>query len=164
MRIFKKQQKAFSLIEVISVLFILSIGLLGVLNLIIQNINSQYFSRQNIIAYQLAQEGVELIRQVRDTNWNSGANWNEHLSDGNYYMDYTNSYPIATGSTSEPLYLTTNNVYTHNAANNTLTKFNRLITISNVSDHEIRVTSTIDWVDGTKSRSYTLEALLYDWE
>ncbi len=67
--------------------------MIGVLSLIEQNIKSQSLNKNTLIAYQLAQEGVELIRQVRDTNWRTERNWNENLAVGNYYMDYTDTAP-----------------------------------------------------------------------
>ena len=60
---------AFTLLEVIVVLAIVSLSLLGTLSLIIQNIQVQGLNRKSLVAYQLAQEGLELIRNTRDANW-----------------------------------------------------------------------------------------------
>ncbi|MEA3464156.1 MAG: prepilin-type N-terminal cleavage/methylation domain-containing protein [Patescibacteria group bacterium] len=66
---FFKKQPGFSIIEVIAVIFIIAVGLTGILSLIVQNIQAQYINKNALIASQLAQEGLELIRNVRDENW-----------------------------------------------------------------------------------------------
>ena len=88
-----QQLKGFTLIEIITVLFVVSLGLIGVLSLIIQNIQSQSINRRSIIAYQLAQEGIELVRKTRDSNWANGDIWNKNLVSGSYYMDPLDSIP-----------------------------------------------------------------------
>ena len=61
--------RGFTLVEIIVVVFVITIGLLAVFN-IIQNIT--IFSRlaaSRLTAVYLAQEGIELVRNQRDTNW-----------------------------------------------------------------------------------------------
>lgn len=70
-RIKKNQSKTrgFTLVEIIVVIFVITIGLLAVFN-VIQNIT--IFSRlaaSRLTAVYLAQEGIELVRNQRDTNW-----------------------------------------------------------------------------------------------
>ncbi len=159
----KYNRKGFSLIEVITILFVISLGLVGVLTLIVQNIQGQQFNKQNIIAHQLAQEGIELIRKVRDSNWLTGANWNENLAAGDYYMDYNDSIPTATSS-AEVLYLDANNFYTHDSGDAVSTSiFSRQISLAVNSTSSIQVISQVDWGDKNKTFTYTLETLLYDW-
>lgn len=156
--------KGFTLIEVITVLFVVSLGLVGVLTLIVQNIQSQRFNHQNIIAYQLAQEGIELVREVRDSNWLTGANWDENLAAGTYYMDYSDSVPVTTNGGPQVLYLNADNLYTHASSTAVATSsFNRLITLVDHSTSSKQVISKVTWSDKNKSFSYVLDTLLYDW-
>lgn len=65
----KTFQRAFTLIEVIVALFVVSMGTAGVFTLMEQ---IGYFTSQTsfrVRAMYLAQEGVELVRNVRDTNY-----------------------------------------------------------------------------------------------
>lgn len=72
--------KGFTLIEVIVAIFVLTIGVLGVFQ-VVQNIT--FFSQINsskLVATYLAQEGIELVRNQRDSNWVAGRPWAENLS------------------------------------------------------------------------------------
>lgn len=65
---FRKNAKGFSLLEVLLALFVLSIGILGMLTLITDSIVNSAQSRDVITASQIAHEGVELVKWVRDNN------------------------------------------------------------------------------------------------
>ncbi|MEI6529747.1 MAG: prepilin-type N-terminal cleavage/methylation domain-containing protein [Candidatus Falkowbacteria bacterium] len=159
-----KNRSAFSLIEVITVLFVISLGMIGVLSLIVQNIQSQSLNKDTLIAYQLAQEGVELIRQVRDTNWHEGRAWNANLGYGDYYMDYTDSAPINAPTKSYGnLRQDANGMYLDNPLSTfTGIDFYRIISIKDQSPGML-VISTIYWSDHGRNYNYSLEAVLYDW-
>jgi prepilin-type N-terminal cleavage/methylation domain-containing protein len=62
------KQKAFTLVETLVAISILTIALTGPLAIIAQALRSSYFSRDQITAYYLAQEAVEYIRNQRDFN------------------------------------------------------------------------------------------------
>lgn len=68
----KKTKKAFSTGEVLLAMFILSIGLITVVALVSKSLKYSLFSRDIIIAAELAQEGVELVRNVRDNDFAGG--------------------------------------------------------------------------------------------
>lgn len=58
-----------TLIEVIIALFVVAIGATTGTSLIITALQSNSFSRDNLIALNLATEGMEAMRNIRDTNW-----------------------------------------------------------------------------------------------
>lgn len=62
-------KKGQTLIEVIFVLAIIIIGFLAIMALIISNISGGEINRSKIVAYNLAREGVEAVRYIRDSNW-----------------------------------------------------------------------------------------------
>lgn len=62
------RKKAFTLIETLVAISILTIALTGPLAVIAQALKSSYFARDQITAYYLAQEAVEYIRNLRDIN------------------------------------------------------------------------------------------------
>jgi type II secretory pathway pseudopilin PulG len=163
-----KFKNGFSLVEIITILFIVSLGLVGILSLIIQNIQSQSYNKNNLVAYQLAQEGVELVRKVRDSNWKASAPFDRNLSNGQYYMDYLDATPQAHNS-SVPLELVLkqdeNDFYFHDL-NSTATSspFSRLITLQKVGGSAVRTTVRVTWGERNRSYAYDLETLLYDWK
>lgn len=61
-------QKAFTVGEVVLSSFILTAGVLSVLSLISFSFRSSVDNQKMIVASELAQEGVELVRNVRDNN------------------------------------------------------------------------------------------------
>jgi len=65
----KFSQKAFTLIEVVTAVFIITVGILGVFGLIQKTIGSASVSPSRLTAAYLAQEGVEIVRNIRDSNW-----------------------------------------------------------------------------------------------
>ncbi len=158
-------KNGFTLVEIIVVLYIMSMGLVGVLSLIIQNIQSQSYNKSNLIAYQLAQEGVELVRKVRDNNWRDSLPYDTNLAAGDYFMDYADSAPtIHNPSAPEELLmnLDTNNFYIHGPGPTT-TPFSRLITIEALNDHSLRIISKVSWGDHSRNYNYNLETVLYNW-
>lgn len=64
--------KGFSFIEVMMAIFLIVIGLVSAMSLLASSMNQTMDSRNQIVAGLLAQEGVELARNVRDTNWVAG--------------------------------------------------------------------------------------------
>lgn len=61
-------KRGFSIGEVLISSFLLMVGIVAATALIVQDMREAFDARDTIIASQLAQEGVELVRNVRDTN------------------------------------------------------------------------------------------------
>jgi prepilin-type N-terminal cleavage/methylation domain-containing protein len=162
-----KTKKGFTLVEILTVLFIVSLGLVGILSLIVQNIQSQSYNKNNLIAYQLAQEGIELIREVRDSNWKAEASFDTDLASGQYYMDYLDSVPHDASSNPTLLTILKQNdqgFYFHNSLSTaTSSGFSRLITIQGTSDY-LQIISQVSWIDHSRNYTYDLETMLYDWK
>ena len=158
-----RARHGFTIVEIITVLFVVSVGLIGVLSLIIKNIQSQTFNKQNLIAYQLAQEGIELTREVRDTNWKIGNSYNDGLADGYYSLDYQSLVPTSISADNPPpLYL--NGGYYSHIPNATSTGFKRSIRIETLDPPTaMRVTCTVAWAIRDIPYAYNLETILYDW-
>lgn len=61
--------KGFTLIEVMVAVFVLIVGVLGAFT-VVQNITfSSQIASSKLTATYLAQEGIELVRNQRDSNW-----------------------------------------------------------------------------------------------
>jgi len=158
--------KGFTMIEIIVVLFVVSIGIVGVMSLIVQNIKSQSYDKNTLIASQLAQEGIELIRGVRDSNWKANRSFATNLTGGDYYMDYLDTVPQVYSGTLADLVLKQNSLgfYLNNLGNSaSSTIFSRLITLKTLNIHSLQVDSTVSWNEHG-SHSYNLQTLLYDWK
>ncbi len=64
-------KKGFSLIEIMIALFVLIIGIIATITLVTESVQQTRLSRDALIAASLAQEGTELVRNVRDANASS---------------------------------------------------------------------------------------------
>jgi len=160
-----KNNSGISILEVVVAITIITIGMVGVLSLVIQNVEAQYVNRNVLMASGLAQEGLELVRNKRDLNWLTPGNaWDQNIvGDGTYAIDYggviTNISSIdAAGAR---LYVNGNGYYTHTVTA-TATNFYRLITVVDNTAY-LDVKCQIRWKDGTQNHNYTAETYLYDW-
>lgn len=68
----KKTARGFSFGEVIISAFVISVGLTAIVALFASNYRESAFDRDRIVAAELAQEGVEIVRNIRDNNLASG--------------------------------------------------------------------------------------------
>lgn len=75
-----QKRRGFTIIEAFVGITILLIGLVGPLMLVNSNLQAGRFSRDQITAYYLAQEAIEMVREVRDENFLEGDDWLDGLS------------------------------------------------------------------------------------
>lgn len=166
-----KNKKGFSIGEVILSAFILGVTMVSILALYNQGLKSFQDERDSVIASMLAQEGVELARNVRDNNWarRDGTTDTDPATFSNFditasntpqndcRIDY-NSYTVVSDEiiynpgvtcTGASYVLYTNNTtgfYSHDSAGGTATKFRRTLTLDyNDTDKTMVVTSFVSW-------------------
>lgn len=159
-----KQQAGFSLLEVIGVLAIVSVGLIGILSLVNQNLQVQYINKNSLIASQLAQEGLEIIKNRRDTNWVQGLPWDNNLGVGKYAMDYTGYTASGLADINDArakLKINGSGFYEHQIG--TVSNFSRLLEITNKTAASSSVICTIQYQEGINKFKYIAELKLYDW-
>ncbi len=65
----KKDKKAFSILEVLVWIFIFSMWIISVYSIIITTLNLNDYNKNYIIASSLAREQLELVRNIRDSNY-----------------------------------------------------------------------------------------------
>lgn len=65
----RKRSRGFTLLEVITAIFILTVGAGASFALIQQTLLASSLIEFKLIASYLAQEGIEIVRNIRDTNW-----------------------------------------------------------------------------------------------
>lgn len=100
----KRKLKGFLLAEVLVASFVLIIGLLATSALITTSLRNSFDNRDSIIAIELAQEGIELVRNVRDNNFISGGTGFAAFSNSTKHcrIDYNDSFDYLDAATVDP--------------------------------------------------------------
>lgn len=137
----KNKSQAFSFIEVMISVFLVSVGLLAALSLLTKGLRETMDSRNQVIASLLAQEGTELVRSIRDSNWANNNPTFQGIPNGtnSQQIDYKDA-TLASGNFQLKI---NNGFYQHSAGNNT--KFFRKIIITKNSDEKADITSMVVW-------------------
>lgn len=156
-----RSSKGFTLIEALVSLVVLTIAL-GPALVLSSNISSTAsIIQNNLVAANLSQEGLEVIRALRDANWYNGLSFDTGLPDGIYRIDW-NSNDLTSLGSNPPLKIT-NGLY--NYSSGTDTSYKRTITITKINSEELRIVSEVSWTErGERARSVKAESHLFDWK
>lgn len=175
---FSNKKSAFSLIEIMVIIAIVLVGMIGVLSLLVQNMQAQTINKNRFIAYQMAQEGIEITRALRDTYFvnDIGGDFRADFPADAYIYTYSpGEHPALekfNGNIIEQnVCLDTAGFYNsyHHCPNQNLpnTIFTRILKLSYSKDDKnndfLRVVSGVTWNERGKSYNYSLETHLYDW-
>ena len=155
-----EKKNGFTLVETMVAIGIITIGLVSVLTLITSSLF--YISNVNdrLIAANLTVEGLEVVRNIRDNNWLQGLSWNNGLADGDYQIAY-NSIVVSPYGGDFLLFDDDGGFYNYDFREATI--YSRRISISNLSNYEIRIVSTVNWERRGITYSNSAEGHLFDW-
>jgi len=163
----KKKKPGFTILEVIIAIFVLSVGILGIISFIFQTTSFSSISSHRLIAAYLAQEGIEIVRNIRDTNWLNEENWNNGLDIGDYTADYDDSH--LSSFTDRFLNIEENNGF-YSYESGTSTIFKRKISIQKPNTEVcpesscIEVTVEVNWQERGKTYSFPpVKERFYNW-
>lgn len=154
-------QKGFTLLESLVAISILLIAVVGPMSIIGRSLPQSAYARDHAIAVNLAQEGIEAVRQKRDSNmldkWNGGLSlWDSGLSDGYYIVDPRASPMLyfcgVAGCASDDIVRRDIAGWRYQSTGSTDPNvgFRRIILISTISAHEKQVMSTVYWFDSSQ--------------
>lgn len=176
-----KLSKGFTMIEIVIALFVLTVAVIGVYNAFsIMAVATTQMSDRFTAAY-LAQEGIEIVRNIRDNNWlqadqNSDITWDRGLTscDTGCEADYKTEAFSGAGYVGNVLKLGGG---FYNYSSGVDTKFKRKIVIDPVKNDAnetiaLKVAVTVFWAEKptivnidfpASSGSITAEDYLYNW-
>jgi len=162
----KKKPKAFTILEVMIAMLIVSLGLTAAIGLVISAFASSSFNTSKLIAAYLAQEGMEIVRNIRDSNWLTGNDWRDNLTDGDWEADYQatslNSCPsLCNYNDLHFLKIDSNGFYNYNSGS--VTNFKRKITIGDGDDNSFLVIVEVFWEERGKKYNLKAQEILYNW-
>lgn len=167
-------KRLFTLIELVVSIFIILLTLGGVFSLLVQTLRVTSGLPDQLIANYLAQEGMEVVRNIRDANWIKGQEWNTGLTgcessvagceanDGcavSYHSFSLENYP------NFPLHLY-NNYYSQTTLGKK-TIFKRRVVINQNTDSDgndyLQVRVFVCWQRRGKNYQTELDENLYNW-
>ncbi len=163
-----KDNNGFTLIETIVATGLIVVGLVAALALITSSLSYVSDIQNRLVAANLAAEGIEVVRNIRDNNWIQNRAWNYGISTG-VFQTYYNSTALTTlvGS-GDPLKLDANGFYNYEPFGVT-TLYTRKIYITNgptadLSTNEMRVISTVTWQKKGATYTSSAEDHLFNWK
>ncbi len=157
----------FTLIEVLAAMFIMVMGTLGVFGLISRTVTFNSSVNSQLVASYLSQEGLELVRNIRDANllkihkipgWNGA--WNDGLTScgAGCSAVYNDN---ALGSLQDTFLRFDNGFYTYDAGTDTI--FTREIVIDSATADLLKVSVDVSWQDKGNTRTVKGATELYNW-
>ncbi len=183
-----KLKKGFTLVETLVALSIFIISVVGIMTVLATGLTNITNAKNKMIATFLAQEGIEYVRNVRDTYVlydpnGSGDAWNDFkaytlLCTSGCYLDTISldfleqNHPITASGIVKNCSNNNCPTITYNsntgkylsggAGGGVKTVFVRKITLSLIENDEIKATSTVTWGSGN-SKSVSFTQNLFNW-
>ena len=185
----KINSSGFTLVETLVSLSIFSIAVIVMMSFLSQGLSDTGYAKKKATAAYLAQEGVEYIRNLRDTymlySSSSQAGWGAFLgklnpnscgsANGCYFddrdiflgnsMPITNLffYPCSSSSCPSGELLYNANTGKYSYVGGSPSGYVRKIKYSTVSANEIKVTSTVSWTQKSSSYSISFSENIFLW-
>jgi prepilin-type N-terminal cleavage/methylation domain-containing protein len=164
----------FTLLEMLFAVVIFSFALVSLMTIAGKGVIATSSARDQLAAEFLAEEGLEVVRNVRDSNYVNSVPWNDGAiavcMNGNPCdVDYSNPKPTLVqcdGGCQGNILFNNQGTFRPNATGDATT-FWREITITDVAGgdtpQEILVQSTVHWKQKALNRSFTVQTYLSDW-
>lgn len=141
-----KNKSGQSLIELIVAVAIIQVGLLSVWSLFLSNFNAEREAELRIVGANLSREGIELVKNIRDSNWLRGDRgevnkegtiwpWDEGLNFGIYSVSYDNG--ALEDETASQLYIDAQGFYTNSSVGTKISPYKRTIELKSVCCSDI---------------------------
>ena len=179
-RLAKHGGRGFTLVETLIAISIFSVSIVALMSFLSQNISNAGYAKKKIIATYLAQEGIESVRNMRDSyifysdttsnDWNkfkvklNPCNLgNECGFNNSVYTDNPNFiFKCSSNPNGCKLYLNDGNYNTNSVGNDS--GYSRKIRMDTISADEVKVFSTVSWSQpGGLPYTITLSESLFNW-
>jgi len=161
--------KGFTIIEAIVAVTVLTVGVLGSYVFISSFFRYTDLSIDKLTAAYLSQEGVEIVKNIRDGNWIKRTTWNYAwnygLGEGSWEADYNTVSGLSEDYDGDYLNIEEASGF-YGYGSGVSTPFKREIEICTSTsgvDGVIYVSSTVSWEDRGKDYSIKTEEKLYNW-
>lgn len=158
------------MVELILTIVIMSFGVIGIYSAFSSTISASYNISSRLTAAYLTQEGIEIIRNMRDTNFLKNQTWSEGLlgclngCQGDYKTGTAAQGAANQLSLYNPaVFLRLNNDGFYGYDSGAPTRFTRRITINFISTNTLEVNVTVFWDYNGKSFNFNANEYIYNW-
>lgn len=169
------KNKGFTIIESLVAIAVVVAAVIGATAAVQSGISSYIYSKDQIIAFYLAQEGFEQLRNMRDENVITGDNWlsgiAELSSDPCYFGQACTVSPVesttatrCTAPGSCPVIRQSEGGFYGYNSLWPVTIFRREIRLQQISATEVSVTTTVSWSKGLITREFKARENLLNWQ
>ena len=161
--------KSFTLIEILIAIFIITLGAGAAFNVIQTTTRLTSVTSDQLIASYLAQEGIEVVRNIRDDNWlasrsNPNIAWDANIAGTTSYdLDYSSaSFPDPNCNLGADNFLMNDGSF-YNCSTGQNTKFKRKIAVDKSQAGMMVVSADVSWEERGNLHHVDVETKLYDW-
>jgi len=157
----KHKQNGQVLIEAIVAISVATIALLGILGLVSRSLTVNNQIGEKLVASYLSAEGIEVVKNIIDTNHTNGNPWDNGIQDGSYEVTHSSTDLNVTAPGIPTLLTFENGMYGYNNSGKE-TIYSRVITIKKLAD-SVKVESNVSWKSSSGDQSIILEDYFYNW-
>ncbi len=172
-----KNQKGFTVLESIIAILVLSLSVSGVFSAVQQSLSQAIIAKDEVKAFYLTQEAMEIIRNKRDANQlariNGGANsWLFGITDASNCpfgkvcrTDAVSNSLVLCGDPwdSCPVLNQDPATFLYSYGVYPATNFKREIQIESINANEIAITVRVSWTKGIVNREFKAKMYLFNW-
>ncbi len=156
-------KKGFTFIETFFAVTIMLAALVGVFALIQQTTSFIPVAGQKLVASYLVQEGIEIVRNIRETNKINALDWDTGLTNCNLGCEADYNDLALTSYQNRFLYLADSGFYQYGATA-TPTIYKRKITITPQESNSLQVKVEVFWQEKGRNHLFSTLENLYDWQ
>lgn len=169
-----QRSRGFTLVETLIAISIFSVSVVSMMSVLGSGISDTNYAKKKIIAGYLAQEGIEYVRNMRDTYilyttvpGNSWGGFKSKLSPCNstsgcrFDTVFPHDVFVCNNPNDCKLYVS-NGSYSTNPSG-VDSGFTRKIWVTVVGTDEVKIYSTVSWVQGSGPVSITFSENLFNW-
>ena len=173
------KDKWFTIVESLVAIVILVLAVTGATSAIQIGISSYIFSKDQTIAFFLAQEGFEQIRNIRDENSLKGQNWLTGIANSGDPCEFGKicrvdpiplgqPFLVRCGDTSGScpvLRQSPSGFFGYNSDSSwTDTIFMREVMLTSINAKEVSILVTVNWSKGVVNRQFKVRENILNWQ
>jgi len=129
----------FTLVETLVAISIFTVSILSLMSVLASGISDTNYAKQKMVASYLAQEGIEYVRNMRDTDIisavNGQAGWDA-------FKVAPKTYPIT---------------------NPSFSGFTRTMSMTTINTNEVKIISNVSWTQASGNYNATFSENLFNW-